>query len=58
MSDLSDKKPAVTESAVKVADLSASTRAPSKAVRIWAVIGGAILILQLYSSVAMNSRGS
>ena len=48
MSDLSDKKPAVTESATKVADLGASTRAPSNAVRIWAVIGGAILILQLY----------
>ena len=48
MSDLSDKKPAVTESATKVADLGASTQAPSKAVQIWAVIGGAILILQLY----------
>ena len=48
MSDLSDKKPAVTESATKVADLGAPTQAPSNAVRIWAVIGGAILILQLY----------
>ena len=48
MSDLSDKKPAVTESATKVADLGSSTQAPSKAVQIWAVIGGAILILQLY----------
>ena len=42
MSDLSDKKPTVTESATKVADLGSATQAPGKAVRIWAVIGGAI----------------
>jgi hypothetical protein len=48
VSDLSNKKSGVTESAAKVADLGSSAQAPSKAVQIWAVIGGAILILQLY----------
>ena len=50
MSDLSDNKPAVTESATKVADLGSSTQSPSKGapIKIWAFFGGAILLLQLY----------
>ncbi|MFB4297568.1 spirocyclase AveC family protein [Actinomadura sp. NTSP31] len=40
--------PAVTESLDSAASLGAQTQSTTKPVRIWAVIGGAILIFQLY----------
>jgi uncharacterized protein DUF5135 len=49
MSDLSSKsKASVTESLDRVAKLGADNEAKIKPVTIWATIGGALLILQLY----------
>ena len=48
MSELSDKKPAVTESLGGTAELGAQMQAKGKPVQIWAAFGGAILALQLY----------
>ena len=48
MSDLSNKKPAVTESVGGAAELGAQVQAKGKPVQIWAAFGGAILVLQLY----------
>lgn len=50
MTDLSSKKnaPAVTESLSGAATLGAPTRSTVKPVRVWAVIGGALLVLYLY----------
>jgi hypothetical protein len=48
VSDLSSKKAAVTESLGGTAELGAQVQAKGKPVQIWAVFGGAILILQLY----------
>ena len=49
-SGLSDKKnaPSVTEPLGGAASLGAQVQSPVKAVRIWAVIGGALLVFQLY----------
>ena len=49
-SGLSDKKnaPSVTESLGGAASLGAQVQSPVKPVRIWAVIGGALLVFQLY----------
>ncbi|WP_036566438.1 spirocyclase AveC family protein [Nocardia sp. BMG51109] len=43
-----ENAPVVTESADKVASLGAQVQSPGKPIRIWAVIGGALLALQLY----------
>src|SRR6516164_10679806 len=50
MTELSNKKnaPYVTESLAGAASLGAQTQSAVKPIRIWAVIGGAILAFQLY----------
>ena len=48
MSDLSDKKPVLTESIGATAELGAQIQPKGKPVQIWAAFGGAILLLQLY----------
>src|SRR6516165_8849995 len=50
MTELSNKKtaPHITESLGKAGSLGAQTQSTVKPVRIWAVIGGAILAFQLY----------
>ena len=48
MSDLSEKKPVVTESIGATAELGAQMQPKGKPVQIWAAFGGAILLLQLY----------
>ena len=48
MSDLSNKKSAVTESLGGTAELGAQLQPKGKPVQIWAAFGGAILLLQFY----------
>ncbi|KRE34807.1 hypothetical protein ASG82_00955 [Mycobacterium sp. Soil538] len=48
MSELSNKKPVVTEPLGGAADIGNQTKPKGKPVQIWATIGGALLVLQLY----------
>jgi hypothetical protein len=48
MSDLSSKKPSVTESLSGVVALDADAQVKVRPVTIWATVGGAVLALQLY----------
>jgi Spirocyclase AveC-like len=48
MSDLSNKKAPVTESLGGAAALGAEVQPSADRIKIWAVVGGAILVLQLY----------
>jgi len=48
MSDLSNKKPIVTEPLGGVKEIGAQVNTAVKPVTIWAALGGALLILQLY----------
>ena len=50
MTELSNKKPAasLSEPLGGAATLGAQVQSPTKPVRLWAILGGAILALQLY----------